>query len=245
MDKLLQTHFINQWEKYFPKAELPIVVYYTDNIGNNTTIQAGKGFKCVICEFQKARRGIDLYFGESSLACTGAKHYCGFTDRDSPNLEYFLSYGIPGEMEGERYLKTPELAKKAMEQFPAFIAPQKYMVVKRWDKLGKEDPLIVIFYASGDTLSGLFTLANFDDSDTNSVICPFSSGCSSIIQLPFNELKKTNPKAILGMFDVSARPCVKKDELSFAIPFSKFERMVHNMDESFLITDSWKKVKKR
>ena len=47
------------------------------------------------------------------------------------------------------------------------------------------------------------------------------------------------------MFDVSARPFVAKDVLSFAAPMSKFKRMVDNMEESFLITESWRKVQKR
>ena len=47
------------------------------------------------------------------------------------------------------------------------------------------------------------------------------------------------------MFDVSARPYVSADELTFAAPMNKFERMVGNMEESFLITESWKKVQKR
>jgi len=32
---------------------------------------------------------------------------------------------------------------------------------------------------------------------------------------------------------------------TFAAPFKKFIRMAGNMDESFLITESWKKVKRR
>jgi hypothetical protein len=47
------------------------------------------------------------------------------------------------------------------------------------------------------------------------------------------------------MFDVSARPYVPDDILSFAAPFAKFTRMVDNMDESFLITPAWEKIKKR
>jgi hypothetical protein len=47
------------------------------------------------------------------------------------------------------------------------------------------------------------------------------------------------------MFDVSARPFVGKDELTLAVPMKKFEKMVENMEESFLITKSWEKVNKR
>lgn len=44
----------------------------------------------------------------------------------------------------------------------------------------------------------------------------------------------------MGMFDISARPYVGDNILSFAIPITKFERMADNMDESFLTTDTWK-----
>jgi hypothetical protein len=47
------------------------------------------------------------------------------------------------------------------------------------------------------------------------------------------------------MFDVSARPFVPADVLSFAVPMKKFIGMIDNMEESFLITGSWKKVQKR
>jgi hypothetical protein len=47
------------------------------------------------------------------------------------------------------------------------------------------------------------------------------------------------------MFDVSARPCVPTDVLTFSVPMKRFIRMVGNMEESFLITNSWRKVLKR
>ena len=50
------------------------------------------------------------------------------------------------------------------------------------------------------------------------------------------EGKTDRPRAILGMFDVSARPYVPADTLSFAVPMAKFQRMIDNMEESFLTT---------
>lgn len=47
------------------------------------------------------------------------------------------------------------------------------------------------------------------------------------------------------MFDVSARPYVKRDELSFAVPMKKFVTMIENMDDSFLMTKAWGKVRRR
>jgi hypothetical protein len=48
--------------------------------------------------------------------------------------------------------------------------------------------------------------------------------------------------AVLDMFDVSGRPGVPADCLAFSIPIRKFEWMMDNMDESFLIAESWEKI---
>jgi hypothetical protein len=47
------------------------------------------------------------------------------------------------------------------------------------------------------------------------------------------------------MFDVSARPCVPETRLTFSVPMQRFEQMVLNIEESFLITKSWDLVRKR
>ena len=130
--------------------------------------------------------------------------------------------------------------------FQPFTAPGKYIVFKRWDALEEADqPQVVIFFASPDVLSGLFTLANYDEPTNEAVFCPMGAGCATIVQYPLNECKSDRPRAVLGMFDVSARPGVDPTHLTFSVPMQKFERMVANMDESFLITGSWEKIKSR
>jgi len=47
------------------------------------------------------------------------------------------------------------------------------------------------------------------------------------------------------MFNVSARPYTGENILTFAVPIKRFKQMVEYMDESFLITESWSRVKKR
>jgi hypothetical protein len=125
-------------------------------------------------------------------------------------------------------------------------APGDYIIFKRIDHMEEEDkPLVAIFFAPPDVLSGLFTLANYDATQPNGVIAPFCAGCGSIVDFPLKELKSTEPRAVLGMFDVSARPCVPSSVLTFAVPWPKFVRMTDNMEESFLITKSWGKVRQR
>jgi hypothetical protein len=189
---------------------------------------------------------MSLHFDVNSITCAGGKRYSGFTRTLRDNFEYFLSCGIPNELEGERYKKSPEIVEEIMKGQPPFEAPGKYLAFKRLDKLTEDDkPAVVIFFVSPDALAGLFTLANFDEIDRYAVVAPFGSGYSSILYYPYREyINKTN-KAILGMFDVSARPCVMSNILTLSVTWPKFERMVSNMDESFLITDSWAKIRKR
>ncbi len=180
MDMQLKQKFIELWKKYFNDAELPITFYYTDEKGPAELVKPGSISRCVIGAVSNIRKGKSYCFNIESIGCFGGKRYLGFTDKIRPNFEYFLSCGIPGELEGERYKKTPELVKELMEKIPKFKAPAKYIVFKRWD-----------------------------------------------------------------MFDVSARPYVPENTLTFSVPMNKFAMMVENMDESFLITESWKMVQKR
>jgi len=66
-----------------------------------------------------------------------------------------------------------------------------------------------------------------------------------MVQYPFLEKDSVRPKAVIGLFDVSARPFIQENTLSFSVSMRKFERMVHNMEESFLTTNSWKRIQKR
>jgi len=192
------------------------------------------------------RKGKSLCFNIDSIGCFGGKRYLGYLNTLGPNFEYFLSCGIPGEMDGERYKKSPEIVRELMKNMPVFKAPAKYILFKRWDSLNENDnPDVLIFFAPPDILSGLFTLAGFDEAESNSVIAPFSAGCGSIVMHPYLEKESPRPRCVIGMFDVSARPYVPSGILTFSAPMKKFEIMVSNMKESFLITPSWNKVRSR
>lgn len=246
MDMDLKENFISLWKKYFNNAELPITFYYTDDKDRAPFAEPGSVTRCLIGALSSIRSGKSLCFGVESIGCFGGKRYTGFSKEIMPNFEYFLSCGIPDKVPGERYKKSPEIVKEFMKKSPSFSAPSKYIVFKRWDNLEEpEEPEAVIFFAEPDVLSGLFTLANYDEVEQNGVFTPFGAGCSSIVQHPYLEKDKTHPRAVIGMFDVSARPYVPKNVLTFAAPMNKFRQMVENAPESFLITESWTKVQKR
>lgn len=241
----LKEGFLHLWKKYFGDSELPVTFYYSDEVRDAETALKPKGRSCIICELKKVRDGRSVAYNEEAVACSGGKRYLGFTNTMRPGFEYFLSCGNE-TMEGERYIRTPEMVKEIMNNLTPMPVNGRYIIFKRWDKLQESDnPEVVIFFAKPDVLSGLYTLANFDQTDPVSTIVPFGSGCGSIIRHPYMESRSERPRAVIGMFDPSARPCVPADILTFSVPMKRFEKMVGYMEESFLITETWTRLKKR
>jgi hypothetical protein len=247
MDSELRNKFRGLWNDFFEGSDLPITFGIGPATGTTKKASVSKGWRCLVCDLARIRKGISLTFDQESLSCSGAKFFLGYSREQSPEFRYFLSSGKPGVVEGERYKRTPEIVDETSRHQEHIPAEGKCYIFKRWDQLTEDDaPEVVIFFARPEVLSGLFTLANFDQTDPNGgVICPFSSGCGSIIYYPWIEQQKKNPRAVLGMFDPSARPCVMVDVLTMAIPMKKFVKMIGYMEESFLITETWGKVRKK
>ena len=194
----------------------------------------------------QARNGTPLSFDAGSVTCRGGQKYTGFSCEPLQGFRYFLSTGKEGVVEGERYKQTPEIVDAWEKLIPSFDSSGKHLVCTRWDPLTSEhNPEVIIFFARPEVITGLFTLANFDRSDPNGVICPMGAGCASTIYYPWLEQQKADPKVVLGMFDPSARKCVPLDIMTISFPMKRFVKMAGYMEESFLITPTWETVKKK
>ena len=233
-----------QFRETLGLQESPLGIYYTNDKPEGVTPKEGIS-GCMIGLLQNARKkGKTVYFDKSHFGCPGGAYYMGFLESPRPDIEYFLSCGIPGRMEGERYIKTPELAREYFGKMKPRPSPATYCVFKPVEQFLQDvvKPEVVVFFASPDMLSGLFTLANYALEKTDAVYTPFGSGCSAILTHPLREAEKDQSRVILGMFDVSARPMVEKDVLTIAMPYSVFLKLSGNVSGSFLQTESWKKV---
>ena len=235
-----------QFRETLGLKESPFGIYYTNDKPEGVTPKEGIS-GCMMGLLQNARKkGTTVYFDKGHFGCPGGAYYMGFFESPRPNIEYFLSCGIPGEMEGERYIKTPERAREYFTRMIPRRAPATYCVFKPIDQFQEgTEPEVVAFFAPPDILSGLFTLTNYALERTDAVYSPFGSGCGTILTYPLKEAGKEQPHAILGMFDVSARPMFEKDILTLAMPYSVFLKLLGNVSGSFLETESWKKVLQR
>jgi len=237
---------IESFMEAFGMAEYPVLFRYTDSLPEGTMLPPEATRICVFALLAKTRaEGRPLALSASQYGCAGGGYYLGFLDQPREGIEYFLSCGIAGKMEGERYLKTPELARAYFARLPGRQAPKRYALFTRADMPHlPDDPEVVIFFASPDLIAGLHFLASFDRND-DAVTTPFSSGCGAIVTLPLAEGERTDPRAVMGLFDPSARPYVEKNLLTFALPYVLFNRMAGNIPESFLSTGTWGKIRKR
>jgi uncharacterized protein (DUF169 family) len=227
--------------------EHPLAAFYSNHKPGEGLSPKEKGHLCMFALLKRARQqGETVYFDAEHVGCFGGGYYMGFQATPMPKIEYFLSCGIPGEMEGERYIKRPETAKEYFASVQPRKAPGKYCVFKPFNKVSApEEPEVIIFFASPDALAGLFTLTNYAAERFDAVRIPFSSGCGAILAHPLKEAEKKNPQAILGLFDVSARPFVEREILTLAMPTQLFLSLLDNQEESFLITKSWETVRRR
>jgi len=197
-----------------------------------------------------ASKGKTSFFDRKTYGCVGGGVGLGFgnTYEDFP-IEYLLSTGkkeyVDGTRrtrkleEGEHYIKTPELAMKFVECLPMRSVKFEYVIFKPLELVNNEEiPESVIFFVNPDQLSALVVLANYGRKSNDNVTAPWSAACQSVL-FSYYEGDNTNPRAIIGYFDLAARKHVGKNILSFTVPYKMFLEMEGNVEESFLKTDQW------
>ncbi|MEA4926897.1 MAG: DUF169 domain-containing protein [Syntrophomonadaceae bacterium] len=243
----------------------PVAILFSDQRPDEA-IQFKPGrWGCVIAMLAAAARGRTVVFDRHTYGCIGGGSGLGFgnTYVDFPGgIEYFLSTGnktfceseigkkvienMPRLVHGEKYKKTPEHARSFTDALPYYDVPAEFVVFKPIARLLPEDKAeVIVFLANPDQISGLTVLANYARHGGDNVFVPWGAGCHTIGIIPFNEGKSANPRAVIGLMDVSARKHIDKDILSFSVSYGMFMEMEDNVDESFLKTDQWEILMER
>jgi hypothetical protein len=131
---------------------------------------------------------------------------------------------------------------------PVTDIPYQYVVFKplsQIDPAAKERPELIVFYVNTDQLSALTVLANYYRPGIENVMIPFSSGCQSIFLIPYAEAQKENPRAVVGLIDITVRPMVEPDMLSFSVPYKMFLELEEHREGSFLEKQLWRRIMAR
>ena len=132
-------------------------------------------FSCVMGKLWLARKKrAAAWFDAERYGCPGGSFYLGFHAPQLDCITCYISTGIPGTpVAGERYLPTPASARRFFTEIAPRPAPARYCVLKPVSQFGDgETPENVIFFARGEVLTGLSTLAAFVTDDFEIVAAP-------------------------------------------------------------------------
>ncbi len=237
----------------------PVAVILTNNKpAEGLHFKEGSMRGCVAAMLTAVSRKNRLgYFDRNSFGCPGGGTGLGFGDRygqfpidcllSTGNKEMAAMMGAASaEMaEGERFYKSPELARKWVNTLPFTDVPTEYVVFKPWALLTEQDePTLIIFFANGDQLSALIVLSDYNRGTNQSITAPFGAACQSIL-FGYAEADKDQPRGVIGFFDISQRMAVDRETLSFTVPYKMFQEMEASVPGSFLETHAWQKIQER
>ena len=255
--------------KYRPIA----VVWSDEKPGGAKEFKEGK-WGCVMWMLAAAAKGSTVVFSRETYGCWGGGVGLGFGNQYQKfpgGIEcfyYFLSTGnekwergrriaeqieqfvgkefMEDFLKGEGYVRTPELVKDFVENMPIIEIPAKYVVFRPLKDVdeSKETPQVIMFLVPPDELSALVILANYALTGSENVIIPYAAGCQTIGIFAYKEAKSDNPRAVVGLTDISARENIRKqlgkDLLSFTVPWKMFLEMEANVEGSFFQRRTWK-----
>lgn len=250
----------------------PVAILLTD-VKPESARQFKEGkWGCVMFLVAAAAKGETAVLDRKTFGCQGGGTGMGFGNQylnfagGEECFCYFLSVGneawehgrrvsekvkpfLRGEafdnfLHGERYVKSPELVKAFIRCLPMTEVPTEFVVLKPLKEVADgEKPEVILFLGDMDQISALTILANYAREGNENVIFPYAAGCQSIGIYAFREARSDNPRAVLGLNDISARVAVKqllKDDLmSFAMPLSLFHEMEATVPGSFLERPTW------
>lgn len=226
--------------------ESPIGFRYTDLEPEGAKTAVKKSRVCIYPFLNRVRRGEAVYFSREWKACRGGAFYLGFKKSLLKGIGHFLSHGIPGRIEGERFKKTPELGEALSDEIEFVPATGEYIVFRPLrDFTEEEPPEAVTIYGNGDVMGAMVVMANYAREGNDAVITEFSSGCYNIVTEPRIQARSKSPKAVLGSFDIACRPFIEPSIMTFSMTADHLWEMALDMGESFLTIDPWLKIRGR
>ncbi len=251
----------------------PVALLLSDDPPQEAMRFARGKWGCVMFLAANAARGRSAVISRNNYGCWGGGVGLGFGNRyqDFPGGEEcflrFLSSGnkhwdkgrAVGEMlaqqagrdfaenflESEGYVRDPELTRRWLDELPITdVSPRSVLFtpLARIDP-EQERPQTVIFFVDADQLSALVVLANYGREGRENVCIPWASACQNIGIIPFRESDSRQPRAVVGLTDLSARRHLRKllggQYLSFAMPWRLFLEMEADVPGSFLERPTW------
>jgi len=233
----------------------PVAILLTDAKPEHATQFKEGGWGCVAAMLRAATKGRTVVFDRQTSGCPGGGTGLGFGNcYVGFPIDHLLATGGKTALangrefdmgEGERFFESPEVAGRWAAALPYREVPTEFIVCRPLDQLAEgEEVSLVLMFVNPDQLSALVTLAGFRRGAINSTVAPWGAACQSIL-FAHAEADSDSPRGVIGFFDISQRGKIDRELLSFTMPFSMYLEMESSVDESFLCTTAWSKLRER
>ncbi|MEJ2368891.1 MAG: DUF169 domain-containing protein [Acidobacteriota bacterium] len=151
-------------------------------------------------------------------------------------------------LKGERYLRDPAATKQFLEKLPMQNIPAKYVLVKPLDQVDSREDNVrnVTFFTDPDRISALVVLANYARPTVENAAVPWAAACQVMGILAYREAEREEPRALVGLTDLSARknvrPTLGEHVMTFTVPWDLFLEMEGHVEGSFFQRDTWRSL---
>ena len=206
-------------------------------------------FGCVYKALKKVMEGKSLVLKKDSRSCGGFAHNSGLDD-EMPAIPggfgVFLSHGSDQMWTppGEKFKCCPEIAEAMFDMLPKDVM-DGYDAIKFEPYREGMKADIVTMFVDPDQLSGVLVLHGYGRAEYDTAIAGTVSGCASMLRIPFAEMKKEKPRAVITGTDIAQRNFVDENQVAISVSGWEFEKMLEVTGECYFHSPVFKKVRER
>lgn len=190
---------------------------------------------CVFAFVGAWRKGKTLHLTAENPGCGGA----GFAifNREMRGREAFIDF-----LYGEEGLKASrELMHAWLDQRKPYRTEYAHTLIGPLRESEYAHLRTATFLVDPDQLGALVFGAHYHSANPGPVQAPFGSGCGLLVQL-FDDLEP--PRAIIGATDITMRPYLPPDLLTFTVTKAMFAQLCALDEQSFLYKNFWRKLQR-
>lgn len=222
----------------------PLAVYGSDIIPVGA-VHLSRVDRCLATALYQMATGKDvstIYVSadEPEGCCLGGLTHMGFIQRPE-YIKYFVSSGRKDVLGGAaEFLKSsPEVVERCIDAVGKITPPGKHLIVQACEEVlqGNRNIRSICCFGSAEQVRNLAALVHFDrDEPFSPVIVPWGASCATFISYPAG-MTENAPKntAFMGPQDPTQNRNLPPDTMAIGIPIGVAERMVENLEYSFVM----------
>ena len=203
-----------------------------------------------------ATRGVKCASDSEHSPCHGSKSGFGFGGISSRHRTSCSLSVVPEEMQagsrhqgsGQSLFADQEIALLQIDPIKDYGDGTDVIVFQDLDEALSEnrDIEVVVFLTDPVRMSSLVQLAGYSKRTPGpAAVMPYGHACQQIYAIPRAEGESDDPHAVVGMTDMYARRFVKGYQMSVAVPYNLFERMLADAEKSFLTKEKYQENLRR